>query len=44
MNLEKLLAENMIRFGTRNLTERDVRKILKEQAAVRLLRWLMQIR
>jgi hypothetical protein len=32
MNLEKLLAENMIRFGTRNLTERDVRKILKEQA------------
>jgi len=32
MNLEKLLAENMIRFGTRNLTDRDVRKILKEQA------------
>jgi hypothetical protein len=31
MNLEKLLAENMIRFGTRNLTARDVRKILKEQ-------------
>ena len=31
MNLEKLLAENMIRFGTRNLTEHQVRKILKEQ-------------
>lgn len=33
MNLEKLLAENMIRFGTRNLTEHQVRKILKESAA-----------
>lgn len=31
MNLEKLLAANMIRFGTRNLTEHQVRKILKEQ-------------
>lgn len=31
MNLERLLAENMIRFGTRNLTEKQVKKILMEQ-------------
>ena len=31
INLQKLLAEKMIRFGTRNLTEHQVRKILKEQ-------------
>lgn len=31
MNLERILAENMIRFGTRNLTEKQVKKILMEQ-------------
>lgn len=30
MNLERLLAENMIRFGTKNLSERDQLKLLKE--------------
>jgi hypothetical protein len=30
MNLERLLAENMIRFGTRNLSESHIKKILKE--------------
>jgi len=30
MNLERLLAENMIRFGTRNLSEHQIKKILKE--------------
>lgn len=33
MNLERLLAENMVRFGTRNLTEHQVKRILKEQIA-----------
>jgi hypothetical protein len=31
MNLEKLLAENMLRFGTKNLSNDQIRKILKEQ-------------
>lgn len=30
MNLNKLLAENMVRFGTKNLTENQIKKILKE--------------
>lgn len=34
MNLERLLAENMIRFGTRNLTENQIKQILKEQLSV----------
>jgi hypothetical protein len=30
MNLEKLLAENMIRFGTKNLSQFQIKKVLKE--------------
>lgn len=30
MNLNKLLAENMVRFNTKNLTENQIKKILKE--------------
>jgi hypothetical protein len=31
MNLQKVLAENMIRFGTKNLTATQKKKLLKEQ-------------
>ena len=34
MNLERLLAENMVRFGTRNLTENQIKRLLKEQMSV----------
>lgn len=34
MNLERLLAENMIRFNTKNLNENQIRKLLKEQLSV----------
>lgn len=34
MNLERLLAENMIRFNTKNLNEHQIRKLLKEQLSV----------
>jgi hypothetical protein len=34
MNLERLLAENMIRFNTKNLNENQIRKLLKEQVAI----------
>ena len=31
MNLQKLLAENMVRFGTKNLTEQSYKTLLNEQ-------------
>jgi hypothetical protein len=34
MNLERLLAENMIRFNTKNLNEHQIRKLLNEQLSV----------
>jgi hypothetical protein len=34
MNLERLLAENMIRFNTKNLNENQIRKLLTEQLSV----------
>ena len=34
MNLHRLLAENMIRFNTKNLNENQIRKLLKEQATI----------
>ena len=34
MNLQRLLAENMIRFNTKNLNENQIRKLLKEQVAI----------
>lgn len=34
MNLQRLLAENMIRFNTKNLNENQIRKLLKEQLAI----------
>lgn len=34
MNLERILAENMIRFNTKNLNENQIRKLLKEQLSV----------
>lgn len=34
MNLQRLLAENMIRFNTKNLNEHQIRKLLKEQLAI----------
>lgn len=34
MNLERLLAENMIRFNTKNLNENQIRKLLNEQLSV----------
>ncbi len=34
MNLQRLLAENMIRFNTKNLNENQIRKLLKEQVSI----------
>ena len=34
MNLQRLLAENMIRFNTKNLNENQIRKLLNEQLSV----------
>jgi len=34
MNLQRLLAENMIRFNTKNLNENQIRKLLKEQLTI----------
>jgi hypothetical protein len=34
MNLQRLLAENMIRFNTKNLNENQIRKLLREQLSV----------
>jgi hypothetical protein len=34
MNLQRLLAENMIRFNTKNLNENQIRKLLKEQVTI----------
>jgi hypothetical protein len=34
MNLQRLLAENMIRFNTKNLNENQIRKLLREQATI----------
>jgi hypothetical protein len=34
MNLERLLAENMIRFNTKNLNENQIKKLLKEQVSI----------
>ena len=34
MNLQRILAENMIRFNTKNLNENQIRKLLKEQLAI----------
>lgn len=36
MNLEKLLAENMLRFGAKNLSEADKKQILEQAAQTKL--------